>query len=240
MSRRQPMRIIDDANAKRFLGAFERVCSRGHDDREVWSAFVATSASAIAVATRCANEALIGRARSTRSRFAESMDDIGEMLDALIECLEEDSDRDVMGMLYTHLGLPIRANSQFFTPYHISKMIATMILADCGPRIEEKGYLTVADPCCGSGGMLVAAYNAIREQGFNPQSCAWFEAKDVSLDTALMCYVQMSLLGMAGRVVWGDSLLTENRMELVTIGAAAHPAWAMRNLLALTSRKDPA
>ena len=154
------------------------------------------------------------------------------MLSALVDALEADSDRDVMGYVYNALGLPINARSQFFTPCNISRMIAQMMLADSAKNIKEKGYVTICDPCAGSGGMLVAAFNVLREQAMNPQTDAWFEAQDISQDTALMCYVQMSLLGMAGRVIVGDSLTGERRMELLTIGAIAHPVWAARRLLA--------
>lgn len=232
MSRPKKTFSPDDANMRRITDAFSRLRAAGRDDRDIWSAFITMAAAPMAMAAGCAPSSLIEDAKRHSGRYSGLTDELDEMLSAFIDALEEDSDRDVMGYVYNALGLPINARSQFFTPYSISKMIAKMMLADSAEAIKEKGYVTICDPCAGSGGMLVAAFNVLREQGVNPQAEAWFEAQDISQDTALMCYVQMSLLGMAGRVIVGDSLTGERRMELLTIGAVMRPEWAARRLLA--------
>lgn len=183
----------------------------------------------MAMAAGCAPNSLIEDAKRQFKRYEELTGEFDEMLSALTDALEANPDRDVMGCVYNALGLPMRSRSQFFTPYNISRMIARMMLAD-STHAKKGGYVSICDPCAGSGGMLVAAFNVLRDQGMNPQTEAWFEAQDISQDTALMCYVQMSLLGMAGRVIVGDSLEGKRSMELLTIGAVAHPVWAARRL----------
>ena len=58
--------------------------------------------------------------------------------------------------------------------------------------------------------MLIAAAHAYRRSimktGLNPQNYLCFCAQDISRVTALMCYVQLSLLGYAGEIKIGDSL----------------------------------
>ena len=224
-----------DADLRRITEAFPRLKAEGRDDRDIWSAFVTMAAAPIAMATGCAPDSLIEDARRHSARYAGLTGELDGMLSALVDALEADSDRDVMGYVHNALGLPINSRSQFFTPYNISRMIAQMMLAD-SVKAKDKGYVTICDPCAGSGGMLVAAFNVLREQGMNPQTDAWFEAQDVSQDTALMCYAQMSLLGMAGRVIARDSLEGTRSIELVTLGAVVHPAWATRHLPARAPR----
>ncbi len=218
-----------DANLRRITEAFSRLKATGRGDRDIWSAFVTTTAAPMAMAAGCAPSSLIEDAKRQFRRYDRLTGEFDEMLSALTDALEADSDRDAMGYVYNALGLPMSSHSQFFTPYDISRMIARMTLADSA-HAKKGGYVSICDPCAGSGGMLVAAFNVLRDQGMNPQTEAWFEAQDISQDTALMCYVQMSLLGMAGRVIVGDSLEGKRSMELLTIGAVAHPVWAARRL----------
>lgn len=218
-----------DANLRRVTEAFSRLKAAGRDDRDIWSAFVTMAAVPMALAAGCAPGSLIEDAKRQFERYEGFVGEFDEMLSAVVDALEANPDRDAMGYVYNALGLPISSRSQFFTPYNISKMIAQMMLADSA-QAKEKGYISICDPCAGSGGMLVAAFNVLRDQGMNPQTDAWFEAQDISQDTALMCYVQMSLLGMAGRVIVGDSLEGTRSMELLTIGAVVHPVWAARHL----------
>lgn len=220
---------LQDANLRRITEAFSRLKAAGRDDHDIWSAFVTMAAAPMAMAAGCAPSSLIEDAKRQLKRYDGLTGEFDEMLSALTDALEVDSDRDAIGYVYNALGLPLSSHSQFFTPYDISRMIARMMLADCA-HAKKGGYVSICDPCAGSGGMLVAAFNVLRDQGMNPQTESWFEAQDISQDTALMCYVQMSLLGMAGRVIVGDSLEGKRSMELLTIGAVAHPVWAARRL----------
>ena len=46
----------------------------------------------------------------------------------------------------------------------------------------------------------------MKKQEINYQNCAFIVAQDLSQLTALMCYIQLSLLGCAGIIVVGDTL----------------------------------
>lgn len=73
----------------------------------------------------------------------------------------------------------------------------------------DKG-ITVHDDCCGGGATLIAAANVARNDlekaGFNFQNHILFSAQDIEETVALMCYIQLSLLGVAGFVKVGNSL----------------------------------
>ena len=62
------------------------------------------------------------------------------------------------------------------------------------------------DCACGAGATLIAAAEASVEHGINYPYQVMFAAQEIDSTTALMCYIQLSLLGCAGYVVIRDSL----------------------------------
>ena len=79
-------------------------------------------------------------------------------------------------------------------------------------KIEEKGYVSVSDPCCGAGATLIAGAHAMRKKlakynsQLNYQNHILLAGQDVDETVALMCYIQLSLLGLAGFIKVGNSL----------------------------------
>lgn len=73
-------------------------------------------------------------------------------------------------------------------------------------EIEDRGYISMNEPTCGSGAMIIAFVNALKEEGINYQTDAFIVAQDISYTATLMCYIQISLLRCAGVVICGNSL----------------------------------
>ena len=117
--------------------------------------------------------------------------------------------QDFLGNIYMKLELNNRRGGEFFTPYHISKMIAKMVLSDIDSSIREKGFFTLCEPACGAGGMLIAAADVIMEEGFHPGQSMWFSATDINKMCFNMTYVQATILGLSGMVVHGDTISME-------------------------------
>ena len=84
------------------------------------------------------------------------------------------------------------------------------------------------DPAAGGGATLIAAANVLREWGINYQRKALFIAQELSEMTALSCYIQMSLLGMPGVVLIGDTMRMDYRFELFTPALALDETWLYR------------
>ena len=83
-------------------------------------------------------------------------------------------------------------NGQFFTPESVCELMARMLNpAGFGER--------VADCCCGSGRMLLAAAKISRDSLF-------FRA-DIDRTCAMMCLINLCLNGLLGEVCWMDTLL---------------------------------
>ncbi|MEP0807633.1 MAG: SAM-dependent DNA methyltransferase [Chloroflexota bacterium] len=79
---------------------------------------------------------------------------------------------DVLGELYMAVGYPNRDGGQFFTPYHLARLMAEMQLPeDRAAALEiacrrEDGKISIFDPACGSGVMLCAAWEVAQERGY--------------------------------------------------------------------------
>ena len=72
--------------------------------------------------------------------------------------------------------------------------------------LEQQGYITCCDPACGAGATLIAAAEVFKERDINYQQNVLFAGQDIDSTTALMCYIQLSLLGCSGYVVIGNTI----------------------------------
>ena len=132
---------------------------------------------------------------------------------------------DFLGDVYMQLGIANSNIGQFYTPSYVCDLMAQLQVSQ---HSSEKLFTTVNDPTCGSGAMLIAHFKHMIEMGRNPQRECWYEGQDISALSAHMCYVQMSLLGMPGRVIIGDSLT--NCQDYPTIYTPFHylGAWHIK------------
>lgn len=85
---------------------------------------------------------------------------------------------------------------QFFTPESICEMIAKMQI---GAELPDKA--TVADPCCGSGRLLLAAAKINRN--------ALFYGMDVDLTCCKMTVINFMLNTLSGEVTWMNTITQE-------------------------------
>lgn len=182
---------------------------------EVFSDFVEMGATAMSNAVdlrnRDAREArylkIIGKyGKEEAARFPQ-------MLGALTLALEQDQTtggmRDVLGTVYMAMELGNEAAGQFFTPYEVSRLIAAMTLHDVRALVERKGFVTIHEPACGAGGMVIACSDVIREAGLNYQQAMHVSAIDVDARCVHMTYLQLALLHIPAVVIHGNSLSME-------------------------------
>ncbi|MEX1029742.1 MAG: N-6 DNA methylase [Paenibacillaceae bacterium] len=123
-----------------------------------------------------------------------------------MEALEVDPEQDFIGILFQLLELSSHWHGQFFTPYSVCRMMANMQMGNMSDEVKEKGFVSVNDPACGAGALLIAIANAARSQGVDYQNHILFVAQDIDRTAALMCYIQLSLLGCSGYIVVADTL----------------------------------
>lgn len=135
----------------------------------------------------------------------EQAEEFSKLLALLISALEE-KHQDFLGQIFSNLNLGNSNKGQFFTPYHVSKMMAEINFIDLKNEIDNKGFITLAEPCCGSGGMIIAYAETMKEKGYNYQHQLYVESVDIDEICFKMAYIQLSLYGIPAKVVRGDSI----------------------------------
>jgi hypothetical protein len=113
---------------------------------------------------------------------------------------------DFLGSVFMELELGSDRMGQFFTPFEVSKMMAMMVHGDTIDALSGKPFITLQEPACGAGGMVIAFAQTMYEKGLNPQKQLWASCVDVDPVAAMMAYVQLSLLHIPAEVVVGNSL----------------------------------
>lgn len=141
--------------------------------------------------------------------------EIVDMFCLLVMEYEREPYQDLLGSLFMTLNLFGNKKGQFFTPYDLCKLMSNLTINDrksFGKQVHKQGFIRIADEACGAGATLIAAIEKIAKdifKKFNWQNHVYFVGQDIEEQVALMCYIQISLLGAAGHVAIGNTL-TEN------------------------------
>ncbi len=146
----------------------------------------------------------------------EELQQFPPLLGMLVNCLEQEP-RDVLGVLYHRLELHNEQSGQFFTPYPVCLMMAKMLVHDAKHLVEEKGFIRAMEPCVGSGAMVIALAQALREEGINYQQHLHVTAIDLDIITVYMAYVQCTLLHIPAVILHGDTLRVETYSVWLTL-----------------------
>lgn len=135
---------------------------------------------------------------------------IRELFFLLVDALEEEM-TDVLGEVYMEAGMGNKYTGQFFTPFHLSELCARVAIQD---KIDhfDGNTITLLEPTCGGGGMIIAAAKVMKEAGIDPQRHLRIVAQDLDWKGVYMTYLQLSLLGLKAKVVQGDTLADPYRI----------------------------
>lgn len=141
----------------------------------------------------------------TARRYEESeLEKFAQMFVLLGDALTENL-TDVLGEIYMEMGMGSKYTGQFFTPFHVSELCARMSVNLVKP--EEMTKITLHEPSCGGGGMIIAACKILKDKGINFQKRLDVVAQDLDWKGVYMTYLQLSLIGCRAIVVQGDTLI---------------------------------
>lgn len=202
-----------------------------HDRWKVFSDFVQLSAFAISNATDLSNRdareieymRIIGQYnKDEANRFPIMLAELANGLEAGMT--------DVLGQVYMEMELGNKDRGQVFTPYEVCKMSARMIFDK--PYIEwvivnKDGYIALEEPAVGSGAMVIAFAEVMKEAGINYQKHLHVTATDVDIKAACMTYVQFSLLHIPAIIIHGNTLSLEEWSRWYTPAHILN-GWSMR------------
>lgn len=225
---------------KEFLRVFKQLTNR-HRSWDVWRDFIAMYACALSnpVDKQHYDEREALYLRTIKKYNKQEQPLFSELAAHTVMALEDNPEQDFLGSIFMSLNLGNQHNGQFFTPYHVCELMAEISMQDAVLKIEKEGYITINDPCCGAGATLIAGVHAAKKRlekaGYNYQNHVFVVAQDIDMTVALMCYIQLSLLGVAGYVKVGNSLTdptttndsTENYWYTPMY---FFPVWSMRRI----------
>jgi len=137
------------------------------------------------------------------------------LIEITTEALEE-KEQDFLGEVFTFANLTNDRGGQFFTPYHISYMSAQTAIDK--NNLPKNRVAKISDPVCGSGGMLIAGAQVLKEYGFNFQQDALYIGQDIDARCARMTFIQLSLLGVPAVVYCMNTLTMQTFWHRETIG----------------------
>lgn len=192
---------------KEFLDIFRTLCY-SRSSWQVWADLM----SAIACSLSNVADQTQGHYERREQEYAECIKRLGsvempaKLFAVIVEALERNPEQDFLGKMYMNLDLGNHWKGQFFTPYNVCKMMSEMTIGNVYAEIERRGYVSICDPACGAGATLIAAANTLHRQREDFQHHVLFAGQDVDRVVALMCYIQLSLLGCAGYICVGNTL----------------------------------
>ena len=199
---------------KEFIQTFNQT-ARYHSRLEVFRDFIHIAAISLENSVKQCPE-LEQTYFNVIARYESAdLDVFPKLLAICVNALDQQA-TDFLGAVFMVLELGEGAWGQFFPPFHISQLMADLIIGDCSSIIEQNGYISVCEPTCGAGGMVIACANSVLQQGFNPQMQMIAVCTDIDEVAARMCYVQLALLGIPAIVNIGNSLTLDVRQTLYT------------------------
>lgn len=203
--------------SKDFLSEFNKL-TRVHRPFDVWRDFVIMFACAISnPLDKFHYKDREERYLSIIHKYSKDEQMIFPKLAAYTTmALEDNPEQDFLGKMYMDLGLGNSLAGQFFTPYSVCRLMADVVTNDLDKnlkdKLEKQGYISIADECCGAGATLIATINTIKRKMekaiplMNFQRHLLVVGQDIDETVALMCYIQISLLGVAGYIKVGNSI----------------------------------
>ncbi|OPY64096.1 MAG: N-6 DNA Methylase [Pelotomaculum sp. PtaU1.Bin065] len=132
------------------------------------------------------------------------------MVDAMEDSITLDGGpTDILGRIFHELELHNKWKGQFFTPISVCEAMGMMMAGDEQQQIKENGFVTVCEPCVGSGAMILGLAKAMKSNDMNYCSQMVVTAQDIDIKCVHMAYIQLSLYGIPGVVVHGNTLTLE-------------------------------
>jgi len=121
---------------------------------------------------------------------------------ALVEIYENCFD-DVLGDIYMKSGCGNKNTGQFFTPYHLARLMAELSL----PKdLTENDKIPLNEPTCGGGANIIATADVLHSRGLNYQKMLWVVGQDLDYLAVYMTYIACSFYGIDAIIVQGDTL----------------------------------
>lgn len=209
-----------------FRNKFRQLLSSKCRPIDIWRDFIVMSACAMSnTVDKSHYDEREKRYLEIINKYEKSQQHIfPELYADVVMALDENPEQDFLGEMFMDLRLDYEELKQIFTPYHVCQLMADVSMDNLVEQVNEQGYVSINDCCCGAGATLIAAINSARhkleDEGLNFQNHILVIGQDIEELAALMCYIQISLLGVAGYIKVGNALT-----EPMTSGDSLENYW---------------
>ena len=184
MAKAVPVKINWSEHRQKFADLLNKFSAYGYSRFNVFSDFC--ELSAISIADNCDPYHLVNSEKTVDEREEryknligkykpEAQNLFGDILAAIVQEMQTYCPNhfiDVLGEIYHSLEFQDKWRGQFFTPQSVCDTMGRMAMLDgttVKERIAEKGYVSLNEPCCGGGAIILGAANALTYHGLNPQ-----------------------------------------------------------------------
>lgn len=157
-----------------------------------------------------------------------------ELIDALQKEATTSGPCDLLGKVFHSLELHNKYHGQFFTPFHICEFMGRAVLGNVGEDgnavqdfLAQKGYVSVCEPCVGSGGLVLGFAKAMHMNKLNYCNQMVAYCCDIDIKCVYMAYLQLSLYGIPAVIIHGNTLTDEEWSRWYTPMYMVN-GWAMR------------
>lgn len=212
---------IKESNKKRFMNGFNLLC-KSKSPYKVWSDLMEIFAITIA---NCAivplkdDKFFCNVWENREKKYLDIINSYSkkeqklmpQMFVLLVNEYEENQNQDLLGSLYMELNISNKNAGQFFMPYNVCNVMSETVMdrKKMSKIIHDKGFVSVYDPSCGAGATLISAANICKNELFkklNYQNHVYFVGQDIDITCVHMAYIQLSMLGLAGYIIHGNTL----------------------------------
>ena len=194
---------------------FDKLTKR-HNPHQIFNDFLELSSLAISNSVDYSNY------KAREDRYIEisrkyTSDEIKIFTEILAKLtIELKNPRDVLGEMLMYLEEGNSKKGQYFTPFHISLLTASLGFDE--EKLKSDGLLTVNEPSCGGGALIIALYTIMKNKGYNPQKQLRVFSGDLDLKSVFMCYIQLSLLGISAVIHYSNAMNGEVFSTWITPG----------------------
>lgn len=211
---------VESDYKKRFMNGFQKLCNSKHNYtvwRDCMELFAITMSNSVMVQLK-EQEPFKSIWEERENKYLRVINNytkkeqrlFPQMLALLVMELEARPNQDLLGQLYMNLEISNKNTGQFFTPYDVCDMMSrcTFDRKELGKTVHKKGYASVYDCACGAGATLISASEICKEMfhKYNYQNHVYFVGQDLDETCVHMCYLQLSLHGLAGYVICDNTL----------------------------------
>lgn len=196
-----------------FYEVFDRLARR-HNRYKVFNDFVTISAISLHNGIRKVESLEQEYFGIIADYSKEEVSAFAKLLGILVMLLEPEP-TDILGQLYMELEISNKKSGQYFTPDDISRLMAELVYGE-KTILPDDGFVTLCEPACGAGGMVLAFVKKLISQKLNPAYHLWVQCTDIDRTVALMCYVQLSLWNVPAQIIVGDTLTMQYREQYFT------------------------